>query len=185
MKCTSCDVRLVERIATKDAPYAYVASGLPDLTLIGIKIRHCPLCHHELPTIPRVGELHRLVTLELLHKPAPLTGDEIRFMRKDARIPQGEFAALIGFTNQSHLCRVEAGTKHLSDTAERLARVCVAAVAHGGDEARDVLLAIGKKLGGIAPTGPAVVLRPVFQLEHNRWRVATPMTWPARRAANS
>jgi putative transcriptional regulator len=183
MKCTSCDARLTERVATREQPYAYVASGLADLQLIGIKVRVCPVCHFELPTIPRPGELHRLVTLEILHKPAPLTGTEVRFMRKDTGLPQGEFAALIGFTNQSHLCRVEAGTKTLSDTAERLARVCVAAVTHGGDEARDVLLAIGKKLGGISPTGPAVVLRPVFEWERNQWRVASASSGAAKRVA--
>lgn len=167
MRCEDCDVRRTEHRTTADRPYRYAISGLPNLGLVGVVVHRCPLCEHEQPIIPRLSELHQVVSLVLAKKAAPLTGDEVRFMRKQAGFPQGSFAALLGYS-QEHLCRVEKNQKRLSDTAERLARAIIAAVAQQGKDVRAILLSISNKLE--TKNGQKTAVLPTFKLEADRWK---------------
>ena len=167
LRCVKCDVRLVARRATQERPYRYAISGLPNMGLVGIVVQTCSACGYEQPVFERMSELHQVISMELVKKLEPLTGDELRFMRKQAGFPQGNFAALLG-CSQEHLCRVEKNQKPLSDTAERLARAIVAVVARQGDEVREILLAVGNKLERKGRAGCAVL--PFFRLKDSHWR---------------
>lgn len=163
MKCYTCDVEMVERKTTDDAPYHYVLSGLENVYLAGIVVRWCPKCKGESPVIPRIAELHRLIADTLIRQPTLLSGPEVRFLRKHVGFPAKEFAALLGVTPE-HLSRVETGAiKTLGAQADSLARAL--AMVGDGDKARETLLEIARKLRAKTKKVPP----PVFRLERNRW----------------
>ena len=166
MKCYTCDVEMVERKTTDDAPYPYVLSGLKDVYLVGIVVRWCPKCKGESPVIPGIAELHRVIVETLVRQPRSLTGSEVRFLRKNVGFSAKDFASLLGVTPE-HLSRVETGhTKSLGPTADRLARAL--AIVGGGDKTREILLEVAHKLAGKTKKAPP----PVFKLERHRWLVA-------------
>jgi transcriptional regulator with XRE-family HTH domain len=142
--CDQCETEMVVRQATAENPYVYALSGLKNVVLVGIPVRSCPKCRIEVPTIPRVGELHRVMADNLIKQDAPLTGDRLRFLRKNAGFAARKFAALLGI-DPSHLSRVETKGAKLGLPTERLARAVVMAEIRGGEEARRVLLDLAKK----------------------------------------
>jgi hypothetical protein len=174
-QCESCGVALVDRVATKEAPYAYTASGLKDVFLIGIRIKECSACKLRMPIIPRIGELHRLISTVLVRTNGRLRGDQIRFLRKHAGLPANAFARLVGVTPE-HLSRVENGHyEGLGEQGDRLVRFCVMAIAQEGEAARETLLEIAEG------DGPMPLRRPpakigcpgVFKLEKDKgWQHA-------------
>src|SRR5712691_6300765 len=107
MNCDICNAPMKERRATSQAPYYYALAGLPHVGLVGITVYECP-GHSASPLIPRIGELHRVITEAFVHKPAPLTGVELRFLRKNAGLAAKKFAALLA-VDPAHLSRVENG----------------------------------------------------------------------------
>lgn len=169
MQCDRCNVDMIEREATREAPYAYTLSGLKDVYLSGITILKCPACGAEAPIIPRIAELHGLIADMIVNWPAPLAGDRVRFLRKHAGFSATEFAALLG-VDLSHLSRVENGhTQHLGRPADRLART-IAMVTRDGEAARERLIKVSKLLA--AARTPKPEARPLFKMEKNRWMPA-------------
>jgi putative transcriptional regulator len=143
--CELCGAEVALRKATVEDPYPYELSGLKDVALVGIAVRRCTNCGAEVPIIPRIADLHRTIADGLIRKPAPLTGREIRFLRKNAGLAARKFAALLGI-DPSHLSRVETGkTGKLGASTDRLARAVVMAESQGGEAARQVLLDTAKK----------------------------------------
>ncbi len=168
MQCDVCDVEMTEREATREAPYAYTLSGLKDVYLSGITILKCQKCAAEAPIIPRIAELHRLIADMIVNWPAPLIGDQVRFLRKHAGFSATEFAVLLG-VDLSHLSRVENGhTQHLGRPADRLARTL--AMVTDGDAARERLIKVAKRLA--AAQAPKPSPHPLFKMEKNRWMAA-------------
>jgi len=165
MVCHECGGALVKRLATEKEPYRYAASGITELFLLGIDVWECPKCRTEEPVIPRIAELHQLIFHTLVWQPAPLRGDQLRFLRKHAGLPAKKFASLLGI-DPAHLSRVETGaTEKLGAQADRLARGIVAA-AKGCEKTRSILLDFAAQLEkGRAP-------RPAFRLEKNGWEAA-------------
>jgi len=135
---------MVERRATRTNPYAYTLAGLPNVRLAGIRVRRCRKCGAEMPEIPRIQDLHRVIANLIVKKPGLLTGPEIRYLRKQAGFAAKQFAALIAI-DPSTLSRVEAGKQKLSKAPDRLARAVSVAVGDG-EAARDVLLNVAEQL---------------------------------------
>lgn len=122
MKCRSCGIEMKQIKATIYSPYRYDLTGLKNVFLAGIAVYECAKCRKEVPIIPRAGKLHRVIARLLLDKPALLTGDEIRFLRKNAGISAKDFAAQLQ-TSAEHLSRVENGHyPSLGPTADKFAR---------------------------------------------------------------
>ena len=166
--CPDCGGPTSERTSTAAEPYAYTLGGLPGVRLIGVVLETCERCGAEIVGFPRLGQLERVIARELLRKPALLSGDELRFVRKHAGIPAARFAALLGVT-PAHLSRFENAHEgnNLGAPADRLARAIVAAACSGFD-AREVLLGrtdeSGRRRNRPRPA-PSV-----FQFVQNRWR---------------
>src|SRR5919108_1905434 len=136
MNCDVCKVPMKERRTTAQAPYLYALAGLPHVGLANITVYDCPSCKATVPVIPRVGELHRMITDMFIRKPEPLTGAELRFLRKNAGFSAQKFAALL-VIDPSHLSRVENGKeKRLGPSTDRLARAIIVAAAAGGKDVR-------------------------------------------------
>ena len=94
--CDLCKGEITQRKSTYEHPYHYTESGLPNVFLVNIDVYSCPSCDVEVADIPRMNELHLMLAKELLLKPVATTGDEFRFLRKEARMKPKEFAERIG-----------------------------------------------------------------------------------------
>lgn len=158
---------MLKRTATRESPYAYEVSGLKNLFLYGIDVYRCSDCAVESPMIPRIAQLHRLITKHLLRKDGLLSGDQVRFLRRNAGLPAKNLAALLGVT-PSHLSKVENGKHpHLGAAADRLVRA-FAAVSVCGESSREALLMFSEK--GLASQRRARTGRTnLFFLRDNRW----------------
>jgi hypothetical protein len=174
MHCEECELEMVLRIASKDAPYAYTLSGLKDIFLSGIEVYRCPKCGGEAPCIPRIADLHRVIAHDLLKKSLRLRGDQVRYLRKFAGFPANEFAALLEI-NPSHLSRVETSKRNAFGKAtDKLVRVIVM-TATQEQYHKNVLMELAK--GRIAnrtavKSGSKPAQKPLFVLVSNRWKVA-------------
>ena len=156
-----------ERRTTPAAGYHYTLAGLPNVQLSGITVFECAAGHGSVPVIPRIGELHRVIAQAFIEKPGPLTGAELRFLRKNAGFSAQKFAALL-VIDPAHLSRVENGKqKALGPSTDRLARLIALAAVKGGDSVRDVLLR-----EAIAHIERKKQRAAIFTLEKNRWKAA-------------
>jgi putative zinc finger/helix-turn-helix YgiT family protein len=159
-QCTVCGGAMGNRKSTMDKPYRYEMSGLDNVFLAGIEVRFCSGCGVEVPIIPRMAELHQKIAKFLLSKQDLLNGKEIKFLRKNAGIPQNEFAALIEI-DASHLSRVENGkTDNLGAATDKLARAVVLA-AGNGEDLRKMLLEIAH--------GRLKERKAVFTIRRDHW----------------
>ena len=135
--------------------------------LIGVKVWTCAYCREESAVIPKIGQLSDVLAHALLEKSAPLTGEELRYLRKHAGFAAHEFAALLRI-DPAYLSRVECRkVKHLSGIGETLARLLIRA-ALVSEETAHTLLAFAQGLTQ-RPPAPA---QPAFQWVRNHWRVA-------------
>ena len=62
--------------------YRYTECGLDSVTLVGITVYHCK-CGAIVPEIGAVDALHHAIAMDLMRKDSLLSGDEIRFPKKD------------------------------------------------------------------------------------------------------
>lgn len=163
MKCMTCGLEMVVRSATGGTPYAYTLAGLRDVFLVGISIHHCKACGDEVPVIPRVGELHNVITMALVKQGRLLRGDEIRFLRKNAGFQSGEFAALMG-VSATYLSKVENGKLKLGPGADKLVRL----LATTDEKKRELLVEIAREMKPTRRPREAAK-KPIFKLEKQRW----------------
>ena len=121
--------------------FHYSASGLPNVTLIGVQVTRCPKCGAFEVDIPRIEELHRTIAGEVVTKRAPLTPAEIRFLRKWLGWAGVDFAAHMGVTPET-VSRWETGNFGVGASADRLLRMMVVNRAPVQDYSLEMLKAI-------------------------------------------
>lgn len=165
MTCQTCGAGMTERRVTPAKPYRYELGGPENILLIGITVYECPQCGSVWPVIPRIEELHELISTLLLAKPGTLSGPELRFLRKHAGFPGKEFAELLGVT-PTHLSRIENERSAVSRQLDKLGRVLVAA--SRDVNIKDVLLSVAKDLRSVKH---ATRTTPIFRLVKNRWEL--------------
>jgi putative transcriptional regulator len=119
--------RMLEKVATRAKPYHYVGSGLENVYLVGVKYRYWPETEMQSADIPRVPALLHALSRAVLEKQGLLTGDELRFLRKELRLPSKDFAALVGVTPEQY-SRLENGAT-ITPTMDRLVRLLYVALA--------------------------------------------------------
>jgi putative zinc finger/helix-turn-helix YgiT family protein len=102
-------------------PYHYTESGLDNVYLYGVAEYKCPKCGNEMVQIPRIAQLHIILAIVISQKPERLTGEEIRFMRKEVGMNGKAFAEAIGITPVS-LSRWENNKEKHSDSHDKLVR---------------------------------------------------------------
>lgn len=164
--CELCNVRMERQRATMERPYRYTACGLSNVLLVGLTVSRCPRCGTEVPDkIPQMRQLHELIADHVANTPGrKLYSDEVRFLRKQAGLSAGRFAALLGVTAE-YFSRVENGrVQSLGDAADRLVRVYSLAAKDGGS-GRDLLLKLSDPLVQRSTERAAT-----FELENEQWR---------------
>lgn len=163
MICENCKIETTEREATLAEPYQYKLSGLNNVYLAGINVHECLKCHDLSPIIPRIGELHRLICKTLVKKAVPLTGNEVRFLRKSTDLSSKEFASLLKVSPE-HLSRIEnSATQTLGAQADKLTRAII--IAKSAGDVTNFLLETGDVKSDRGP-------KKQFQLEHKHWKEA-------------
>ncbi len=166
-----CGNPMTARTATARNPYLYSLSGLKDVVLVGIQVFSCPGCQAEGATIPKVGQLHRVIVESLIEQPEPLRGDQIRFLRKNAGFSAQKFAALLRI-DPSTLSRFETGKRrNLGPQTDQLARAIIAVESSLGEMAREILLGLAKKnqLERRVTRAKGQHQRLLFTLRGDRW----------------
>lgn len=106
--------------AYKNQAHVYKESGLRNV-IIQVAMHKCPKCGEALPVIPNVKGLHALIADRLFQKPTPLTGPEVRFLRKEMRMQAKGFATMLGVTPVT-VSRWETGVERVGPAADRLIR---------------------------------------------------------------
>jgi putative transcriptional regulator len=121
-KCRTCGKA---EMTTRTETYLYTESGLPNVVLVGVEVRRCPSCgHHEL-VLPRVTELHRTIAQAVIHKPARLSGAEVRYLRKYLGWSGADFARHVG-VDASTVSNWENDKDPIGSSSDRLLRLMVA-----------------------------------------------------------
>ncbi len=119
-RCMMCDEVMEERLATPDQPYRFPDSGLSNVLLVGISYYVCP-SGHVFAKIPAIEELLSLIARDLAEKSEPLSGEEIRFLRKRLGEKATTFAEAISVKPES-LSRIENGHIPAGARVDKLVR---------------------------------------------------------------
>lgn len=134
-------------MTSRPETYRYRESGLPNVVIVGAEVRRCPACgHHEL-VLPRVTELHRTIALAVIHKPARLSGPEVRFLRKYLGWSGVDFAEHAG-VDPSTVSNWENDKDAIGPSSDRLLRLMVAHGAPVADYPLDELTKIRDECRG-------------------------------------
>jgi putative zinc finger/helix-turn-helix YgiT family protein len=159
--CIRCKASAVE---VRVENYRYDASGLPNVTLQGIEVRHCAECGEREALIPAVSSLHRVLAMALATKQERLTPQEIKFLRKYLGFSSGDFASKLG-VDKSTVSRYESvdEPQTMARPVERLLRLMVM-----------VEKPVEKyPLEETATKDPAPTARMTVAVEAGNWSVAT------------
>lgn len=117
-----CEDHAEERRATFEHPYHFVESGLPNAYLAGIRYFVCRRCEKQAAEIPAVQALLSAIAGAVVEKEAPLSGAEIRFLRKRLGKKAAEFGQEIGVSPEE-VSRWENDNASPSKSADKLIRI--------------------------------------------------------------
>jgi len=101
--------------------YQYTESGLSNVVLKNITVYKCP-CGDEMAEIPAIERIHQKIAEYLFRKPALLSGEEIRFLRKEMGLKAVELANLLGVSKVT-VSRWENSAKPIGILSDRLIRL--------------------------------------------------------------
>jgi transcriptional regulator with XRE-family HTH domain len=107
--------------ATREKPYHFVDSGLPNIYLVGIRYFECE-CGETFAEIPALKQLMSLIARNLVMKRESLSGDEIRFLRKQLGQKGLDFASRIKLEPET-LSRIENGKQVLGGKTDSYIRI--------------------------------------------------------------
>lgn len=133
-RCVECGAPQREERA--NVPYP--ESGLDDVELLNVPIWVCQNGHREVE-IPAIEDLHNVLAHMIVRQLTPLSGRDIRFVRKRVGLTARQFAARIGRTPE-WISQVENGHVSLDRTNDLLFRLSLGllAAAKAGRSADDL-----------------------------------------------
>ncbi len=130
-KCLQCN-RPMRKVNQK---YHFRGCGLDHVYLSGIPVYKCTSCGDVVARIPMIGELLKTIGEAVVNKPGPLSGPEIRFLRKNAKMLAETFVKYLG-VDPSTYSRWENGKARVGRTSDRLIRLCYATLMKYEDQGR-------------------------------------------------
>jgi putative zinc finger/helix-turn-helix YgiT family protein len=104
--------------------YLFRESGLSNAVLKDIQIVTCDHCGNEDPIIPRLSEVIRVLASATVRKPRPLTGQDVRFLRKQMDMNGETFARHLG-VDKTTLSKWENDQIPIGANSDRLIRAVV------------------------------------------------------------
>lgn len=104
--CPNCGQ--VTASARKLARYHYKQSGLDNVWLLGgVTESRCDNCKETSIRVTREPQLLQVIALDLLMRPSPRTGPELRFLRRACGLSQAEMATLLKSTRRETIAERE------------------------------------------------------------------------------
>jgi putative transcriptional regulator len=155
-KCWKCDTKLK---VIKDKPYHYTECGLDNIYLHGIIQYECSKCRERGAEIPKINELHLLIGGDVVCQKALLTGDEVRFLRKELGMKSKDMAFALSIKPETY-SRWENTKKVVSPCHDKNLRLLYVLNA-SAQEGRILHKSIRKMLRDVA-IGPATATRREF-----------------------
>ena len=152
MNCPKCGKPA--RKLRKD--YRFRESGLDNVVLEGVEIHKCA-CGEEVVRIPMMEALLDTIGEALVNKPGPLTGPEIRYLRKNAQLSSQAFAEYLQQTPET-LSRWENGRRAPGRDTDLLVRLTYAAL-KGYANSDQILKALAELRGRLKKKVP-ITIRP-------------------------
>ena len=110
-----------KHLATHDAPYHYVGSGLPNVYLVGVTY-YLSNDGRQSAEIPAMKNLFDALGRTIVSKTSPLTGPELRFLRKRLGKKAIEFAPMVSVTPE-YLSTLEGNPSPIDPGRDKLARL--------------------------------------------------------------
>lgn len=122
-RCVECGAPQTQRRVN----LPYQESGLENVLLLNVPVWVCTNGHEE-AEIPAVRELHNLLAHMIVRQLAPLSGRDVRFLRKHVGLTARQFAHQIGRTPE-WISQIENGHATLDRTNELLFRLSLGVLA--------------------------------------------------------
>jgi putative zinc finger/helix-turn-helix YgiT family protein len=116
--CWQCGSRVS---VIKDKPYHYTECGLDNVYLYGVNQYKCAKCRETAVDIPKIRELHLMIGRILVCDDSPLTGPEIKYLRKELRLKSKEVADFLSVDVATY-SRWENSKIPIGATADKLLR---------------------------------------------------------------
>jgi transcriptional regulator with XRE-family HTH domain len=150
----------------------YPESGLDNVQLLNVPVWVCANGHEEVD-IPAVEDLHNLLANLIVRQPAPLSGKDIRFLRKRVGLTARQFAAQIGRTPE-WISQVENDRATLDRTNDLLFRLALGVlVASRSGRSPDDLAPLVEELERAMSVGTLTVRHNENALPDKEWEEAT------------
>ncbi|HZS47739.1 MAG TPA: type II TA system antitoxin MqsA family protein [Blastocatellia bacterium] len=118
MRCDHCGGETILRRQT----HHYKESGLDNVYLENVEVRYCEKCKTGAPRIPRIKELHLTIARAIALQDAPLSGPEMKFLRKHLGMKAKEWAEYLRI-DASTLSRWESGDQQVGAQSDALIRL--------------------------------------------------------------
>lgn len=115
--CPSCGAKMKK--IKED--YRYKECGLDNVVLLALTVYKCN-CGEEMPVIPIMEDIHKVIALETIQSKTVLSGKQIRFLRKEMELKATELADILG-ANKVTVSRWESGEEHIGHANDKLIRV--------------------------------------------------------------
>jgi|HubBroStandDraft_1064217.scaffolds.fasta_scaffold10996_1 DNA-binding transcriptional regulator YiaG len=122
-----CEDHATKKLATPETPYHYIGSGIRNVYLVGITYHVCEECGKQAAEIPAIKQLHSALGRALVEKKSPLTGLEVRFLRKRLGKKAIDFASMVSLTPE-YLSAVENNPDPVDPGRDKLVRVIYSAL---------------------------------------------------------
>ena len=122
-ECTNCG----EPVTRERRSYRYTESGLPNVILHDIEVADCRSCGSSDVSIPRMRKIHRAIALALATRPARLTGEQLRFLRKYLDLSGDQLGSYL-HTDRTKVSKWERGQDQIGPASDRLVRLLAAAL---------------------------------------------------------
>lgn len=140
MNCLQC----AGKMKTQKENYSYRECGLSGITLIGVAVSRCKECGEFEVAIPKIEELHRIIALSVIRKPARLSPKEIRFLRTYLGWSGVDFADYMGVKPET-VSRWEKGDQLIGMPTDRLLRLMIATKQPRKDYSLEILKTVEPK----------------------------------------
>jgi putative zinc finger/helix-turn-helix YgiT family protein len=135
VRCSDCGGEATVRKGT----YRFAECGLNNVVLKGIELIECPACGNTDPAIPHMTKLFRVLAMAMIAKPQPLTGAEVRYIRKYAGMSGEQFARML-HTDKTTVSKWENDAIKIGSKTDLLIRAIALQIGPGlKDEAERII----------------------------------------------
>lgn len=119
---TLCDICEGTTTVKSGQSYHYTECGLDNVYLENIEVVVCENCEAITPILPRITLLHATIARAIALQPYPLSGFDIRFLRKQLGLSAKQWAVLLRIDNTT-LSQWENGGELIGSQSDALIRL--------------------------------------------------------------